>query len=79
MHSNENLDDAAILSSLDTIQNALEAYDAKALEYISSFAAQHSESRFTIEINRLKQLASIYDFEGALVLIKQLIDTISNE
>lgn len=79
MHSNENLDEAAILSSLDNIQNALEAYDAKALEYISSFAAQHSESRFAIEINRLKQLASIYDFEGALVLIKQLIDTISNE
>ena len=78
-HSNENLDEAAILSSLDTIQNALETYDSKALEYISSFAAQHSESRFAIEINRLKQLASIYDFEGALVLIKQLIDTISNE
>ena len=77
--SNENLDEASILASLDTIKNALEIYDAKALEYISSFAAQHSESRFVIEINQLKQLASVYDFEGALVLINQLINKISDE
>ena len=77
--TNKNLDEASILLGLDTIKNALETYDAKALEYISSFAAQHSESRFAIEVNRLKQLASVYDFEGASVLINQLIDTISNE
>ncbi|TKB04667.1 response regulator [Alteromonas portus] len=77
--SNEDLDEASILSSLDTIKSALETYDAKALEYISSFAAKHSESQFAIEIHRLRQLASIYDFEKATVLINQLIDTISNE
>jgi CheY-like chemotaxis protein len=76
---NDNVDETSILSSLDAIQNALETYDAKALEYISSFAAQHAESRYSHEINRLKQLAAVYDFEGALTLINQLKDTISNE
>ena len=76
---NDNVDETSILSSLDAIQNALETYDAKALEYISSFAAQHAESRYYHEINRLKQLAAVYDFEGALTLINQLKDTISNE
>ena len=77
--NDNNLDEASILLSLNAIKEALETYDAKALEHITNFAAQHAESHYGHNVNRLKQLASVYDFEGALELINQLIDTINNE
>ena len=60
-------------------EDALKAYDAKAVEYINSLAANYSESVYAHKINRLKQLATVYDFESAQEVITQLIGDITDE
>ena len=57
----------------------LQSYDAKAVEYINVLAANYSESVYAHKINRLKQLATIYDFESAQGVITQLIGDITDE
>ena len=77
--SGTNLDKSSMLSTLRNVEQALQSYDAKAVEYINVLAANYSESVYAHKINRLKQLATIYDFESAQAVITQLIGDITDE
>ena len=77
--SDYKLDTETLLSRLRNVEDALKAYDAKAVEYINSLAANYSESVYAHKINRLKQLATVYDFESAQEIITQLIGDITDE
>jgi hypothetical protein len=77
--SDYKLDTETLLSRLRNVEDALKAYDAKAVEYINSLAANYSESVYAHKINRLKQLATVYDFESAQEVITQLIGDITDE
>ncbi|AXT40730.1 PAS domain-containing sensor histidine kinase [Alteromonas sp. BL110] len=68
-----------LLLSLYQIKNFLEAYDAKALDHITEVAACHCDSPHSHSISQLKQRASVYDFEGALVVAQKIIDEIKHE
>ncbi len=74
-----DVDNTSLRSSLEEVKNALEAYDAKALELITALAARHFGLGHSHTLNQLKKLASIYDFEGALVVAQSLIDEINND
>ena len=74
-----SFDTASFLSSMAEVKSALETYDAKANDYITEFAARYCESVHSHSINQLKQRASIYDFEGALVVAQKILDEINNE
>ena len=77
--SDYKLDTETLLSRLRNVEDALKTYDAKAVEYINSLAANYSESLYAHKINRLKQLATVYDFESAQEVITQLIGDITDE
>ncbi|WP_231129267.1 PAS domain-containing hybrid sensor histidine kinase/response regulator [Alteromonas mediterranea] len=74
-----DVDNTSLRSSLEEVKNALEAYDAKALELITALTARHFGLGHSHTLNQLKKLASIYDFEGALVVAQSLIDEINND
>ncbi len=74
-----DVDNGALLASLKQTKDALETYDAKALEHISLLAAQFSESSHAHTIAHLKQLTSVYDFESALTVIETLINDVIHE
>lgn len=74
-----DVDNTSLRSSLEEVKNALEAYDARALELITALAARHFGLGHSHTLNQLKKLASIYDFEGALVVAQSLIDEINND
>lgn len=78
-HDDFHVDNVALLATLKNAKSALETYDAKALEHISLLATQYSESSHSHTIAHLKQLTSVYDFEGALTVIETLINEITHE
>lgn len=78
-NENSDVDNSSLRSSLKEVKQALEAYDARALELITALAARHFGLGHSHTLNQLKKLASIYDFEGALVVAQSLIDEINND
>ena len=74
-----NMGTEPLLLSLYQIKTFLEAYDAKALDHITEVAACHCDSAHSHSISQLKQRASVYDFEGALVVAQKIIDEIKHE
>lgn len=74
-----NMGTEPLLLSLYQIKTFLEAYDAKALDLITEVAACHCDSAHSHSISQLKQRASVYDFEGALVVAQKIIDEIKHE
>ncbi|CAB9492741.1 PAS domain-containing hybrid sensor histidine kinase/response regulator [Alteromonas macleodii] len=75
----KNMGTEPLLLSLYQIKTFLEAYDAKALDHITEVAACHCDSAHSHSISQLKQRASVYDFEGALVVAQKIIDEIKHE
>ena len=74
-----NMGTEPLLLSLYQIKTFLEAYDAKAIDHITEVAACHCDSAHSHSISQLKQRASVYDFEGALVVAQKIIDEIKHE
>lgn len=74
-----NMGAEPLLLSLYQVKTFLEAYDAKALDHITEVAACHCDSAHSHSISQLKQRASVYDFEGALVVAQKIIDEIKHE
>ncbi|MCZ8529513.1 PAS domain-containing hybrid sensor histidine kinase/response regulator [Alteromonas sp. PRIM-21] len=74
-----NMGTEPLLLSLYQIKTFLKAYDAKALDHITEVAACHCDSAHSHSISQLKQRASVYDFEGALVVAQKIIDEIKHE
>lgn len=68
-----------LLLSLYQVKKFLEAYDAKALDHITEVAACYCDSTHSHSIRQLKQRATAYDFEGALVVAQKIIDEIKHE
>lgn len=77
--TNQELNVELFLEELQRVVDKLKNYDVKAIDEIARFNNSYADTVYALQLNQIKQLINVYDFDSALEYINNVKEELLND